>query len=192
VFNSRVGSRRAFFCAPKQKSHKKVCARPSLFPLVPTSWLNPRSFSVPYLSLKRCGPPPPPVCIPVPWEDEAAPDDALRLLLLSRSSSLRRLEMSCVKFRDVAGSNCSTSVKGFFSPGIGWNSNASWYILRLSLTTRYTCFRSTIFFVHLCTTNPRSSTFTLTMNSFCTNTRRGYFFVLKARRKASACACWFL
>ena len=61
--------------------------------------------------------------------------------------------------------------------------------MRLSFTTRYTCLRSTIFFVHLCTTNPLSSTLMLTMYWPCTRMRRGYFFVLNARMIASPCAC---
>ena len=59
---------------------------------------------------------------------------------------------------------------------------------RLSFTTRYTCLRSTIFFVHLCTMNPRSSTLTLTMYSSLTMIWRGYFLVEKARTNASPCA----
>ena len=90
---------------------------------------------------------------------------------------MRRREMVCVKSRDVVGLNCRTSVNGFFSPGLWLNSSASWYTRRLSLTTKYTCFRSTIFFVHLCTTNPRSSTLTLTMSASLTTIRRGYFLV---------------
>jgi len=46
---------------------------------------------------------------------EAPPEDTERCRV-ELSSSLRSEDMSCVKVRDAAGSNCSTSVNGFFSP----------------------------------------------------------------------------
>mmetsp|Transcript_130058 Transcript_130058/g.315963 ORF Transcript_130058/g.315963 Transcript_130058/m.315963 type:complete len:216 (+) Transcript_130058:16-663(+) len=146
------------------------CASSSASVIVGTSSPRPpplADLSCAYLSenLPEEGPPPPP-----------GP---------SRRSSLRREEMSCVNWRLVPGSNCRTSQNAFFSPGRCANSSASWYIFRESFTTRYTCFRSMIFFVHLCTTNPRSSIFTETIMLPWTKMRRGYFLLRNARTSAS-------
>ena len=61
-----------------------------------------RLLSSPYLSLKRCGSAAP-----------KRPTDRPELPLALPSSSFRAVEMSWVKLRDVAGSNCSTSVNAF-------------------------------------------------------------------------------